>query len=371
MKVKLFYHSILSDWNHGNAHFLRGLVKELQARGISAEVWEEENNWSLQNLRKEKGDAYLEQLQRQYPEWKPNFYHPEKTNLAEIVREADLVLVHEWNAPALVSQMGKLKEQYGFQLLFHDTHHRSITASKEMARYDLSVYDGVIAFGEIVRDIYLQNGWTQQAWTMHEAADTRLFRPHPEKKKIGDLVWIGNWGDNERTEELIEYLIKPVQELGLRATMHGVRYPEKAIKMLEKAGIHYGGYLPSHLVPEVLAQYRMTVHVPRRPYVEALPGIPTIRPFEALSCGIPLISSFWEDSENLFRVGQDFLMVKDGTEMREAMQEVLGNEELREQMIARGIQTIQQRHSCRHRADELIAIYQELLVRNGKITQSL
>ena len=29
MRVALFYHSLVSDWNHGNAHFLRGIVREL------------------------------------------------------------------------------------------------------------------------------------------------------------------------------------------------------------------------------------------------------------------------------------------------------------------------------------------------------
>ena len=30
MHVVLFCHSLASDWNHGNAHFLRGLVAELR-----------------------------------------------------------------------------------------------------------------------------------------------------------------------------------------------------------------------------------------------------------------------------------------------------------------------------------------------------
>ena len=33
------------------------------------------------------------------------------------------------------------------------------------------------------------------------------------------------------------------------------------------------------------------MHVPRRPYVETLPGIPTIRPFEALACGTPVVAA--------------------------------------------------------------------------------
>ena len=30
MKFVLFYHSLVSDWNHGNAHFLRGIVREFR-----------------------------------------------------------------------------------------------------------------------------------------------------------------------------------------------------------------------------------------------------------------------------------------------------------------------------------------------------
>ena len=40
-------------------------------------------------------------------------------------------------------------------------------------------------------------------------------------------------------------------------------------------------------IDPVFAQHKVTVHVPRRPYVEALPGIPTIRPFEALASRVP------------------------------------------------------------------------------------
>ncbi len=46
--------------------------------------------------------------------------------------------------------------------------------------------------------------------------------------------------------------------------------------------------------------------------MEALPGIPTIRPFEALVRGIPLISSPWDDAEQLFTAGKDFLGVRYG-----------------------------------------------------------
>jgi hypothetical protein len=38
-------------------------------------------------------------------------------------------------------------------------------------------------------------------------------------------VWVGNWGDEERTRELHEFLLQPVKALGLKARVYGVRYP--------------------------------------------------------------------------------------------------------------------------------------------------
>ena len=39
-----------SDWNHGNAHFLRGVMTELLSRGHQVRVYEPEDAWSRQNL---------------------------------------------------------------------------------------------------------------------------------------------------------------------------------------------------------------------------------------------------------------------------------------------------------------------------------
>jgi len=65
--------------------------------------------------------------------------------------------------------------------------------------------------------------------------------PLPEVQKVGDLVWIGNWGDEERSAELHEFLLEPVKALGLKARVYGVRYPAHALGALSAAGIDYGG----------------------------------------------------------------------------------------------------------------------------------
>jgi spore maturation protein CgeB len=90
--------------------------------------------------------------------------------------------------------------------------------------------------------------------------------------------------------------------------------------------------------------------------VEALPGIPTIRPFEALACGIPLISAPWDDTEGLFTPGEDFLVAKSGEEMKRRLRDVLHDPDLARHLSERGRRTILERHTCAHRVDELLAI---------------
>lgn len=368
MKIVMFYHSLYSDWNHGNAHFLRGVIKELQKRGHDVDVYEPEGGWSLKNLIKDHGAEKLDEFRQYYPSLNPQFYNPEKKlNYDHIFENADLVIVHEWNDLDLVKNIGRHKEKYGFKLLFHDTHHRAVSDEKSMSKYDFSQFDGALVFGEVIRKIYLEKKWVGKVWTWHEAADADFFTPNRDTEKEGDLVWIGNWGDNERTEELMEFLIEPVKELGIKAKVYGVRYPKTAQKALKEAGIEYGGYLPNYKVPEVFSKYKITIHVPRRPYVEMLPGIPTIRPFEALSCGIPLICSPWNDSEQLFSPGEDYLIARDGNDMGYKIAEVLKSAHLAQSLSRNGRKTILDRHTCAHRIDGLELILQELGIPKEKI----
>src|SRR5262249_14809406 len=98
---------------------------------------------------------------------------------------------------------------------------------------------------------------------------------------------------------------------------------------------------------------------------DALPGVPTIRVFEALACGIPLISAPWEDREQLFRPGEDFLLVRSSEEMARYIRILRGDPDFAEALAKSGLETIRARHSCSHRVDELMAILTSLgVIRN-------
>jgi spore maturation protein CgeB len=119
------------------------------------------------------------------------------------------------------------------------------------------------------------------------------------------------------------------------------------------------GWLPNHLVPEALARARVTMHIPRRPYVEALVGIPTIRMFEALACGIPMVCAPWRDTEGLFPRNA-YVSASNADEMTGALARVLSDHELASDLARTGLHTIRTRHTCRHRIDQLLEIIASL-----------
>jgi spore maturation protein CgeB len=359
-------HSISSDWNNGNAHFLRGLMRSMTALGHQVRVYERAHGWSAENLlTEEHGGESLRQFADTYPElWVQGYTEQEEldaTYWSSQLSAAEIVILHEWNSPQLAQCLVRLRDELGFKLLFHDTHHRASSSPDEIARFGIPHFDGVLAFGEALRTLYLDRYGVTRVWTLHEAADTSVFHPMPSVAKTDDVVWIGNWGDDERSREICEYLLKPASQLRRRRfAVWGVRYPQHALEQLARSGIAYRGYLPNLQAPAAYATARVTVHIPRQQYTQAMDGIPTIRVFEALACGIPLISAPWKDSEHLFREG-DFATARNGAEMCRLMEYLLSHPREAENQALSGLETILARHTCRHRAEQLTSICEELV----------
>lgn len=366
-KLRIVYlaHSLTSDWNNGNAHFLRGLMRELSAVGNSVTIFEAANGWSLTHLRTEDaGERSLQDFKQAYSELDIQTYT--QSDEIEMWRErlynCHVVIVHEWNDPALVQQVLQLAPEMGFRTLFHDTHHRALSSPDSIRAFQPERFDGVILFGEALRAVYRSRFDVTRAWTLHEAADTSVFFPRPSFNPMVDVVWIGNWGDSERVRELGEYLLAPALELkpDVLFNVYGVRYPSDGLRALQAAEIIYGGYLPNLDAPKVYSLAAITLHIPRRQYSEMLPGIPTIRVFEALASGIPLVSAPWQDTESLFEP-DDFIFVHSSSEMGQAIKILLHEPERATALSHKGLATILERHTCRHRAVELTKICADLI----------
>jgi spore maturation protein CgeB len=360
-RFALFYQSLISDWNHGNAHFLRGLMRALEARGHSTICYEQTDNWSLTNLLRINPRA-IEEFTRDFPDLAFERYAADG-NLEDTLRRklsaADCVIVHEWNEPEVIRLVGKLAQELGVQTYFHDTHYRVVLEDAHRASLELERYTGILAYSPSVAERYRSHGFNNVE-VFHEAADITVFQPLALAKTI-DVVFVGNYGDGDRSDELEEYVFGPRLNLhDLRYVVYGVRYPAEVVARLNNGlDITYGGWLPNVRVPGVYSSARVVLHVPRRQYVDLLPGTPTIRVFEALASGACLISLPWPDTDHLFETGRDFAVAHTPDEMRELIGWLCHDDAARSAFGEHGRETILQRHTCGHRAEQLLRLIQQ------------
>jgi spore maturation protein CgeB len=224
---------------------------------------------------------------------------------------------------------------------------------------DLAHYDGVLAASSGLREWFLTEGLARHAWTWPEAADTRLFKPAPAQTPDGDVVWIGDWSEGELAGELEEFLLAPARKLRFKARVYGGGYTPLALSQLEAAGVEYGGWVPNYDLPAVFAQHKLTLHLPAHAQPRAA-GVPTSRPFEALACGIPLVCAGGDDGDGLFQPGLDYGLARNGAEMTAWLSVLLNNPDQARRMAAHGRRTIERRHTCALRIDELLNIARRL-----------
>lgn len=365
MKFTFFVHSLVSCWNHGNAHFLRGIVRALQNAGHHVRVYEPQDSWSLSQLLSDQGEAGLASMRRIYPDLKARSY-TQSSDFDALIGDSDVVIAHEWTAPWALAALSRARQNGRFLFLFHDTHHRAISDPGALHGAWMDHCDGILAFGASLAAIYAKNHWHDRIFVWHEAADTSVFKPPAIEALRRGLVFIGNWGDNERNLTLGQYLLRPAQASGSPLDVFGVRYPASACGALAAHGAHYRGFIANADVPSRFAHYRATVHVPRSFYVRHLPGIPTIRVFEALACGLPLLSAPWDDCETLFEPNS-FIMAHHSRDMERAMQSILHDDDLWQHLSENGLRQIHARHSCDIRVAELLDIVARLRPREARV----
>src|SRR5581483_12109786 len=128
IRIGYFAHSLRSDWNNGNAHFLRGLMRALQCNGAEVVAYEPKSAWSIENLRvEEDGPRAIDTFEKIFSDLDVRTYSVGDSQelWKERLQGNELVVMHEWNPVELAWIVLELRDELGYKLLFHDTHHRA------------------------------------------------------------------------------------------------------------------------------------------------------------------------------------------------------------------------------------------------------
>ena len=252
MRFLFYTHSLVSDWNHGNAHFLRGVMRELEAPGMRCEALEPEDGWSRTNLVADQGDDADASVPQDLPESEWQVYG-ESFDHGRAVAQADVVIVHEWTDPALVARIGRhAPQRRRFSRCCSTTRitARSATAADIARLLDLDDYDGVLAFGEALRQRYLAAGWgdgsSPGTRRRTPAVPPAATRSNARATSSGSAT--GATASAPGTARVPDRAGRA--RSGLRLDVHGVRYPDGALDAIEAAGSTTGGWIANADVPQ-------------------------------------------------------------------------------------------------------------------------
>ena len=297
MRIVFFSHSLLSDWNHGNAHFLRGVVAELHAarprrRASTSRATPGASRTCSPSTARRRSTRFRARLSRRSPARATTRRRSTSTarSTAPTSCSSTSGTTPTWCGASARTARGTA----AIALLFHDTHHR--VGHRRPRRWPPTTsthYDGVLAFGDVLRDLYLRPRLGAARLDLARGGRHPRLPPAPgDRARRATSSGSATGATTSAPPSCTSSCIEPVRDAAAcTARVHGVRYPDEARAALAAAGIDYAGWLPNFRgAARSSPAIAVTVHVPRRPYVEALPGIPTIRAFEALACGIPLVS---------------------------------------------------------------------------------
>ncbi len=185
-----------------------------------------------------------------------------------------------------------------------------------MRGYDLSAYDGVLAFGEALARRLSGLGLGRPGLRLARSGGHQPVPPAGRADAAGRAGLDRQLGRRRaHRRNWKSSCCAPARDAGLPLDIHGVRYPDEARAMLGRYGARYRGWVAN-------ASRARGVRAASRDGARAapvlrqqLPGIPTIRVFEALACGIPLVSGAVGRQRAPVHARQDYLVAADGAAM--------------------------------------------------------
>jgi spore maturation protein CgeB len=359
MHIAFFGHSVLADWGNGRAHFFRGLIRELTRLGHQCVFYEARDNWASRNQCAQIGQQSLLETLRAFPFLKVRIYHNGTRDplpfLRQVLTEADVVFVSQWSEPALIRGVPEVLGRRQVSI-FYDDQYGGPFEEGIYRSYNLERYGRVLACSQRLAGTMRERLNIERVEVFVEAADTDLFYPRPCRQDV-DALLIANGGEG-REPILQDYFLEQSLLLPhLRFCLYGVRYGDQARQQFRTVyRVDYRGWAPNSQTPPLYARSRLALHLFREPFVTQLSGVPTIRPFEAFATRTCLVTSPWEDEGGLFREGEHYLRAQSPEDMTNVIRYLLENRPARERVAEAGYRNLLARHTCRHRAEQLLQI---------------
>lgn len=353
MKLVILGLSLSSSWGNGHATTYRALLKAFAARGHDILFLERDKPW-YRDHRDLSDPAYCQLAfydgLAQLDDWRSD------------IAGADAVIVGSYVPDGI--EAGRFVQTHAKGVrAFYD-----IDTPVTLARLDrgdcdylspdlIKGYDLYLSFtgGPILGRIEREYG-AAMARALYCSVDPDAYRPLARTKRW-DLSYLGTYSA-DRQPAIERLLIEPARRRPHRRfAVAGPQYPDG---IDWPANVERIDHVAPADHPEFYAASRWTLNVTRAE-MAAAGWSPSVRLFEAASCGVPIISDRWDGIEGLFVPGQEIVLASAGEDVTACLDQSAANAAA----IGRAARTkIASCHSAAARAAELESHLREARVRS-------
>ncbi len=338
--------SLSSSWGNGHATTYRALLRGLKAEGKRVLFLERDVPWYADNRDLPNPDFCdlalynsVDELISTYP---------------ETIRGAGTVIIGSYvpEGREVIDAAAALEPR---RLCFYDID-TPVTMSllrraeeKHLARRQVPLFDIYFSFsgGDVLRRLEQEHG-ARRAEALYCSVDAERYQPGDSAKKW-DLGYLGTYSV-DRQPKVEELLLEPARRLPqMRFVVAGPQYPAD---IDWPANVERIEHLPPAEHAEFYRQQRFTLNVTRADMVEA-GWSPSVRIFEAASCGTPIISDFWRGLDELLPEDEAVLIARGTNDVVSILTTL--SPERRDEVAGCAGKIIAAEHTGQARARELLA----------------
>lgn len=348
--------SLSSSWGNGHATTYRALLRAFAARGHGILFLERDVPW------------YAEHRDLADPDFCDLAFYRDVADLGrfrERIAAADAVIVGSY-VPEGVAVGERVRAWTEKLCAFYDidtpvTLAKLATGDHEYLSPDLiQAYDLYLSFtGGPILDLIERRYGSPAARPLYCSVDPDAY-PALVRDKSWDLSYLGTYSP-DRQPTLERLLIEPARRAPhLRFAVAGPQYPRD---IAWPPNVERIDHVAPAGHPDFYAASRYTLNVTRADMIRAGYS-PSVRLFEAASCGTPILTDLWEGLESVLVPGSEILPADNADDVLDVLDGRSEPERLRVAAAARA--RVLTEHSAAHRAGELEAHLLEARLREGR-----
>jgi spore maturation protein CgeB len=350
LDIVIFGLSITSSWGNGHATTYRALVRALAKRGHRITFLERAAPWYRAHRDLREADYCRVETYDKLSEVAQRF--------GKLVTQADLVILGSY-VPDGIALGEWITAKANGVTAFYDIDTPVTLANLEKGNTDylsaslIPRFDLFLSFtGGPVLDLIEQHYGSPRARVLYCSADPEQHKPLDTSPRWA-MGYLGTYSA-DRQPVLDELLIAPARALAQQSfVLAGAQYPSRLDWPVNLQRVEH---IPPAQHAEFYCAQRFTLNATRAD-MAARGYSPSVRLFEAASCGVPVISDAWPGLEMLFKSNEEILISKNSRDVTEILNTM--SDDRRRAIGAAARRRFLRDHTPEQRAKDLESYYRE------------